>query len=92
MKLNIYILKLVRSIEKEIGKKETVNLLGLRRETIFRWKKNYWELSVDNLQHVCEKYCEIYTDEDFKEIFMGGLVALCEDTITKIKNKKEKQH
>lgn len=90
MKLNIYILKLVRRIEKEIGKKETLNLLGVRRETIFRWKKNYWELSVDNLEHICIHYCNIFDDAEIKEVFMQGLVALLEDRLQKIEKKVNK--
>ena len=78
MKLNIYINRLVRSIEKEIGKKEAMNLLGVRRETIFRWRKNYYGLSVDNLEHISRKYCSVFPDSDLKEVFMQGLICLME--------------
>lgn len=86
MKLNIYINRLVRSIEKEIGKKEAMNLLGVRRETIFRWKKNYYELSVNNLEHVCRIYCNVFPSRDLKEIFIQGLICLMEDRLASEKN------
>ena len=81
MKLNIYINRLVRDVEKKIGKKETMDLIGVKRMTIFRWKNNYYELSVDNLEHVCRKYVEVYPKEDLKEVFMQGLIYLMEDRL-----------
>lgn len=81
MKLNIYINRLVRDVEKKIGKKEAMNLLGVKRTTIFRWKNNYYELSVDNLEHVSRKYCEVYPKEDLKQVFMQGLIYLMEDRL-----------
>ena len=81
MKLNIYINRLVRSIEKEKGKRETMNLIGVRRETIFRWRKNYYQLSVDNLEHISRKYCEVFPDCDLKQVFMQGLIYLMEDRL-----------
>lgn len=88
MKLNIYLLRLIRRIEKEKGKKETRILLGVKRETIFRWKKNYWELSTDNLAHISDKYCETFEDEDLRQVLMEGLAAWLEDTLKKINEKK----
>ena len=88
MKLNIYLLKLIRKIEKEKGKKATRILLGVKRETIFRWEKNYWDLSPDNLSNIAEQYCDIFPDEDLKEVLMQGLVAWLEDTLKKINEKK----
>ena len=79
MKLNIYINRLVRDVEKKIGKKETLDLIGVKRLTIFRWKNNYYELSVDNLEHVCRKYVEVYPKEDLKEVYMQGLVFHLDD-------------
>tara|TARA_R100001509_G_scaffold162216_1_gene133283 strand:+ start:564 stop:821 length:258 start_codon:yes stop_codon:yes gene_type:complete len=81
MKLNIYINRLVRDVEKKIGKIQTRDLLGVRRETIFKWRKNYYELSVDNLEHICRKYVEVYPKEDLKEVFMQGLIYLMEDRL-----------
>ena len=81
MKLNIYINRLVRDVEKKIGKKETMNLIGVKRMTIHRWKNNYYELSVDNLEHVCRKYVEVYPKEDLREVFMQGLIYLMEDRL-----------
>ena len=81
MKLNIYINRLVRDVEKKIGKKETMDLLGVRRETIFKLRKNYYELSVDNLEHISRKYVEVYPKEDLREVFMQGLIYLMEDRL-----------
>ena len=66
---------------KKIGKKETMDLIGVNRTTIFRWKKNYYELSVDNLEHISRKYVEVYPDEDLKQVFMQGLICLMEDRL-----------
>jgi DNA-binding Xre family transcriptional regulator len=81
MKLNIYINRLVRDVEKKIGKKETMKEIGVNRTTIFRWKKNYYELSTDNLEHVCRKYVEIFPKTDLKEILMQGLIYWLEDRL-----------
>ena len=89
MKLNLYINRLVRDVEKKIGKKETMDLLGVRRETIFKWRKNYYELSVDNLEHISRKYVEVFPNEDLKEIFMQGLICLMQDRLKK--NKKNEK-
>lgn len=88
MKLNIYLLRLIRRIESKLGKKETRILLGVKRETIFRWKNNYWELSPDNLAHISEKYCDTFEDEDLRQVLMEGLAAWLEDTLKKINEKK----
>jgi DNA-binding XRE family transcriptional regulator len=85
MKLNIYINKLVRSIEKEKGKQKTRKLLKITRQTVFRWEKNYYPLNVDNLEDVSRIYCEIFPDSDLKEVFMQGLIALMEDRLSDLK-------
>ena len=64
MKLNIYLIRLVRRIEKTIGKKETMNVLGISRCTLHRWKNDYYGLSVDNLEHISKKYVDLFPDED----------------------------
>jgi hypothetical protein len=81
MKLNIYLIRLVRRIEKTIGKKETMNVLGISRCTLHRWKNDYYGLSVDNLEHISKKYVDLFPDEDIKEVFMQGLVCLMEDRL-----------
>ena len=81
MKLNIYLNRLVRNIEKRIGKKETLNLLGITRVTLHRWKNDYYGLSIDNLEHISRKYIEIYPDSDLREVFMQGLFFIMEDRL-----------
>jgi hypothetical protein len=81
MKLNIYLNRLVRNIEKRIGKKETLILLGITRVTLHRWKNDYYGLSVDNLEHISRKYIEIYPDADLREVFMQGLFFIMEDRL-----------
>lgn len=81
MKLNIYINRLVRSIEKEIGKKETREHLKITRQTVFRWENNYYPLNVDNLEDVSRVYCSVFPKSDLKEIFMQGLICLMEDRL-----------
>ena len=81
MKLNIYINRLVRDVEKKIGKKETMKEIGVNRMTIHRWKKNYYPLSTDNLEHVCRKYVKIFPKTDLKEILMQGLIYWLEDRL-----------
>ena len=91
MKLNIYLIRLVRRIEKTIGKKETMNVLGISRMTLHRWKNDYYGLSVDNLEHISKKYVDLFPEYDLREIFMQGLVCLMEDRLQN--NKKElKKH
>jgi len=81
MKLNIYLNRLVRNIEKRIGKKETLILLGITRVTLHRWKNDYYGLSIDNLEHISRKYIEIYPDSDLREVFMQGLFFIMEDRL-----------
>ena len=81
MKLNIYLTRLVRNIEKRIGKKETLILLGITRVTLHRWKNDYYGLSIDNLEHISRKYIEIYPDSDLREVFMQGLFFIMEDRL-----------
>lgn len=79
MKLNIYLNRLVRNIEKKIGKKDTMKILGISRWTLGRWQKGSYGNNIDNLEHVSRKYAEVYSDVDPKEIFMQGLVCILED-------------
>ena len=81
MKLNIYLNRLVRNIEKRIGKKETLILIGITRVTLHRWKNDYYGLSIDNLEHISRKYIEIYPDSDLREVFMQGLFFIMEDRL-----------
>ena len=81
MKLNIYLKRLVRNIEKRVGKKETLILLGITRVTLHRWKNDYYGLSIDNLEHISRKYIEIYPDSDLREVFMQGLFFIMEDRL-----------
>ena len=81
MKLNIYLNRLVRNIEKRIGKKETLILLGITRVTLHRWKNDYYGLSIDNLEHISRKYIEIYPDSDLREVFMQCLFFIMEDRL-----------
>ena len=81
MKLNIYLNRLVRNIEKRIGKKETLILLGITRVTLHRWKNDYYGLSIDNLVHISRKYIEIYPDSELREVFMQGLFFIMEDRL-----------
>ena len=81
MKLNIYLNRLVRNIEKRIGKKETLILLGITRVTLHRWKNDYYGLSIDNLELISRKYIEIYPDSDLREVFMQGLFFIMEDRL-----------
>jgi hypothetical protein len=82
MKLNIYINRLVRSIEKEKGKRKTRELLKTTRQTVFRWEKNYYDLNVDHLEDVSRVYCSVFPDSDLKEVFMQGLICLMEDRLS----------
>ena len=81
MKLNIYLNRLIRNIEKQIGMKKTLDLIGVSRMTIHRWKNDYYGLSVDNLEHISRKYVEVYPNEDLKEVFMQGLIYMMEDRL-----------
>ena len=81
MKLNIYLNRLIRNIEKQIGMKKTLDLIGVSRMTIHRWKNGYYGLTVDNLEHISRKYVEVYPDEDLKQVFMQGLIYLMEDRL-----------
>jgi len=85
MKLNLYINNLIRRIEKKIGKKDTLDLLGVTRKTVFCWKANKYDLSVDQLEQVCMVASEVL-NEDMRLLFMDGLIRLMEDTMKKVKD------
>ncbi len=42
MKLQLFISRLIRNIEKKIGKKQTLEMLDVNRVTVYRWKNNYY--------------------------------------------------
>lgn len=86
MKLNLYINNLIRRLEKKIGKKDTRELLGVTRKTVFCWEKNKYDLGVDQLELVCDVASEIL-EEDMRLLFMDGLIRLMEDRLNKRKNK-----
>ena len=78
MKLNIYINKLIRRIEKKIGKQETLKALKITRKTTWQWGKQ--ELTSKQLEQVCYVASE-KLGEDMRVLFMDGLVRLTEDTM-----------
>ena len=87
MKLDLYINNLVRKIEKKIGKKETLEKLGVTRKTVFCWKTNKYPLGVDQLEQVCILASEVL-EENMRLLFMDGLIRLMEDRM----NKKKKEN
>ena len=87
MKLNLYINKLIRRIEKKIGKENTLNALGVSRKTVFCWKYHKYDLSVDQLKQVCILASEVL-EEDMRMLFMDGLIQLTEDTMRQVNERK----
>ena len=88
MKLNIYINNLIRKMEKKIGKKETREKLGVTRKTVFCWKNNKYDLGEKQLELVCSVASEVL-EEDFRMLYMDGLIRSTEDAIKRLELKKK---
>lgn len=85
MKFGIYIQRLIRQMQKKIGRAQTYEFIQAHRSSVYRWQKSKEGASLDNFEHICRKYCEVYPDQDLKDVFMQGLMFVVEDRIT---NKK----
>ena len=82
MKLQLFISRLIRNIEKKIGKKQTLEMLDVNRVTVYRWKNNYYELSIDQLENICRVAADVL-GHDLRSLFIDGLMCIMDDRLNK---------
>jgi hypothetical protein len=86
MKLNLYIIKIIRKIQKTIGKKETLVKIKITRGTLHRWQVNEYPVPISNVDRICSFAAALKDEdgkkvfeEDFKALFMQALYFIMQD-------------
>lgn len=83
MKLNLYISKLIRETIYVKGLQQTAEIFGIERTTLYKYKNNnkYNKKNILILPMICEKYCQVHTTKDLREVLMQGLHFYLEDCL-----------
>ena len=90
-KLNAYTMKLIRKIQKEVGKEKAVSIIGKTRGTIHKYKTSELLITNSLFGHICREYHGIFPKESLQEVFMRGLTCIMEDHMLDRKEKKEEK-
>tara|TARA_R110000796_G_scaffold21158_1_gene62427 strand:- start:336 stop:647 length:312 start_codon:yes stop_codon:yes gene_type:complete len=90
-KLNAYAMKLIRQMQKEIGKEQTLNLIGKTRNTIYKYRNDLCPVSNPFFGHICRVHHKVFPKKSLQEVFMRGLTCIMEDHMLDRKEKKEEK-